>query len=95
MGYVREIFEDNATERWKFENISTHLSNKTDVNAFMLLDKIAPGFGSIILSVGGGEMVLDVSEEMLVEAKASKEDILDLIRCGVTLGSDGYLCMYV
>ena len=72
------------SEFLKFERIEKDkmLHERKDIGAFMLLHKLAPGTGDIVVSAEHDEIWLDVDIEKL-ESSATEEDILYLIRCGV------------
>lgn len=87
---LREIFgDDNHEEFLKFENVPSarRLSNRPDIHAFILLDKLSPGKSDIVSSADHDQIWLGVDVEDIAEW-ADEEDILDLIRCGVMLDED-------
>ncbi len=91
---IEETWEEFNSEYLKFDMITNKLSNRPDIHAFILLDKIVPG-KSCIVSGGSHEMIyLGVSLQDLENNLITKFQILELIRCGVMI-EDGYICMLV
>lgn len=80
---MKDRFEQFDDEFLKFENIPDErkLHRRPDVCAFLLLDRIVGGDGDMVTAAEHDEIWLDVSPDDL--AKASDEDILTLVRCGV------------
>jgi hypothetical protein len=89
-----EFEETHDDEFLKFERIPTErkLNNRPDLNAFILLDKLVPGNGDIVVCSEHDEIFLGTDLESLAQT-VTEENIIDLIRCGVRFTSDG-LCMF-
>ncbi len=85
---LHEIFEKHDGEFLKFDRILQKHSNRPDVHAFILLDKLVPGAGRIIGYAEHDEIGLSIELAELAKA-ATEEQIIELIRCGVTLSTDG------
>jgi hypothetical protein len=66
----------------KFDRVQNKASNRADLHAFILLDKLVPGKRDIVCSAEHDEIWLDVSPEDLSKV-ATEEQIIELIRCGV------------
>lgn len=72
------------------------LHRRPDINAFLLLDRLLGGEGTrdIICAAEHDEFFLDAGPESIAE-RATEEDIVDLIRCGVRYdGSHGGFAMF-
>jgi hypothetical protein len=89
-----EFYEANDNAFLKFKDIPPERrhSNRPDLNAFVLLDKLVPGTGDIVVCSEHDEIYLGTDLELL-SAAATEENLLDLIRCGVRFTGDG-LCMF-
>jgi hypothetical protein len=91
------FFDIHDGEHGRFDLIEEKLSDRKDIHAFLLLDKIIPGkkVGSMIVSAEHDEIWLDVDLEELIEV-ATEDQIIELMRCGVRYDSDSQnLAMFV
>ena len=80
---IKQIFEDNFNEHGRFEDVKVKLSNRRDLHAFILLDKLLPDDdNSIIVAAEHDEIYLSVDVEELAKV-ATEENIINLIRCGI------------
>lgn len=79
--------DDGPDEFLKFDRVQNKLSNRPDLHAFLLLDKLIPGNQDIVSSAAHDEIWLAVEAEELA-AVASEEEVIDLIRCGVRLDTE-------
>ncbi len=79
-----KIFVEEDDEFLKFDRIAPErrLSNRPDLNAFLLLDKLMPGERDMVCSAEHDQIWLDTACEV-VAGVATEEDILDLMRSGV------------
>lgn len=75
-------FSKYMTEYCNFDNITEKYTNKRDLNALILLDKLFPDTSNIIRSVESHIICLNISLEDLIN-KASEEQLLNIIRCGI------------
>lgn len=92
---IHELFEKHHEEFLKFSRVKNKLSNRPDLHAFLLLDKLIPGDGDMVGSAEHDEILLSINGEELVQ-KATEEQIVDLIRCGVRWCSEyDTLAMFV
>lgn len=67
----------------KFNRVESPLSNRPDLCAFLLIEKLAPGKSRDIVTAAEHDVIyLDVDVDALNKA-ASDDDILTLCRCGV------------
>lgn len=88
-----ELCDKYEKEYLEFESIHVKLSQRPDIHAFILLDKLCPTSGDIISGAEHDEIFLDVDVEELNKV-ATEEQALELIRCGVRCGEYG-LAMFV
>lgn len=85
-----KFFEDHHEEEYlKFDKVVDKLSNRADLCAFMLLDKLVPAKKDIIgaAMIGSAEhdeIWIETSLEELAKV-VTENDVLTLIRCGVML----------
>lgn len=72
----------------KFEDLPKELkvSKRKDLCGLMLLDKLVPGKADMIDSANHEEVVLSVPLATIAE-RATKEDVRNLTRCGITLSA--------
>ncbi len=93
MGFVavEEANEDCFLECAKIPT-ERRLSNRSDLNAFLLLDSLFPGTSDIVAGAEHDKIWLDIDIEAL-DAVAAEEQMLDLIRCGV-MSDDDCLAMF-
>ena len=91
---IKERFDQFEDEFLKFERVENKFSNRADVHAFILLDKLVPGKDDILVDARHDEVFLSIGPEKL--ETASDEQIRDLIRCGIRLDdSEDGLAMFV
>lgn len=90
------LFEkiDEEDEFLKFERIENPLHHRSDLCAFLLLDRLVPGNRDMVCSARHDEIFLEVDLDSLA-AVAGEDDVRTLVRCGVRLDGDGYLAMFV
>lgn len=81
-------FED---EYLKFERVEKPLCERPDLCAFLLLHRLVPSNQDIISATAHDEIYLSVDMDALHE-KASDDDLLTLVRCGVRYDSS-YDCL--
>lgn len=90
-----ELFESFDDEYGKFNLIVNKFSNRKDLHAFILLDKLFPEETMDIISAAEhDEIFLEIDLEKLAE-RATEEDILNLVRCSIRLSDFESLTMYV
>lgn len=78
---LRATFEKFENER-EFEKVDQVLTKRSDLYAFILLDRLVPGTRDIVDHAEHDEIWLSVDCEELAKV-ASEDDILSLVRCGV------------
>ena len=79
---MKTIFDDAHDEFLHFERVATILSTRPDLHAFMRLDKLCHGEANIVSDAHHDEFYLSIDPSKLATV-ASKDDIIELIRCGV------------
>ena len=91
---LKERFDQFENEFLRFERVENKLSNRADVHAFILLDRLVPGDDDILVDARHDEVFLSIAPEQL--EIASDEQIRDLVRCGIRLDdSEDGLAMFV
>lgn len=88
---VIEFFRKSGDDFLVFKRVANKASNRPDLNAFILLDKLVPGDMDIIAGSDHDVIYLEVSPDELAKV-ATEEDILTLVRCGVRWSSE-YDCL--
>lgn len=96
MNKIEKVFYEFEDEYLEFDRIKNKLSNRADMHALMLLDSLFPNDKhDMISAVEHDEIYLDISPKKLVKV-ATKEQIRDLIRCGVRYSDENEsLVMFV
>jgi hypothetical protein len=84
---LESFYEEHEDEFLKFDRIDHKLSNRPDLHAFLLLDKLVPGNSDIVSSAGHDEIYLDTGVDNLLAA-ATEDELIELHRCGVLYGGD-------
>lgn len=90
---IEELFEKHEGEYYKFDKIKEKKTNRPDLQAFLILDSIIPSDCDIISASEHDEFFLNIGLEVLA-AKATEEQIIDLIRCGVRYSEYDCLSMF-
>ena len=90
---LEEFFDKHNNEFLEFDRVEIKQSNRSDLHAFLLLDRLFPSNDDIVSCADYGEIWLDVTPTELAET-ASEQQIIELIRCGVRY-SDCSLKMFV
>lgn len=89
---IKDRFEAVNDDYMKFELVTNKLSNRPDLNAFVLLDSLFPGDRDIVSAATHDEIFLDIDDDHI--ESLTDDQIADLVRCGVMFSDDG-LCMFV
>lgn len=87
---LTDLFESSNDEEFlKFERISRNPgeTERPDLFAFALLDKLVPGTTDIVSSAEHDQIFLETSIEHLAEV-INAEQVITLIRCGVMYDSE-------
>ena len=74
----------------KFDNVKNKNSNRKDLHAFILLDKLFPGKEDILSFASHDEVTLSINYDQI--KTLCEDDVIDLMRCGVIYESD-YDCL--
>ncbi len=87
MSTIKDWFEkygsdSDRDEFPKFDRVKNPLHTRPDIAAFLLLDKIVPSKLDMVSCASHDQIWLEVEVDEL-EGKATEEDILTLVRCGV------------
>jgi len=87
--HLKEIFksDDYEYEFLKFERVENKTSQRADIHAFMLLDKLVPGDREIVSDAQHDQISLETDLDKLAAA-ATEDQIVELMRCGVFLESE-------
>lgn len=89
-----ELFDLRDEEFLKFDRVEKKLSQRADLHAFMLLDRLCPGKMDIVAGAEHDEIYLEVGIGELAGA-IKESELVDLIRCGVRYNKDfESLCMF-
>lgn len=92
---IAAAFEEADGEFLRFERIENPPSNRADLCAFLLLDKLLPEKGDIVSAAEHDEIYLAVDCDELAKV-STQEDIIYLRRCGVRYDVEyNCLCMFV
>lgn len=86
------MFDEFEGEFLKFDRIKERLSDRPDLHAFILLDKLVPGKTDMIAAAEHDEIYLEIDPDELAKV-ATKDQLRDLHRCGVRADDNG-LCMF-
>lgn len=90
MANIEDRFEAVNDDFLKFEKVEPKLSSRSDLHAFIMLDKLFPRKSDMISHSERDEICLDVEDEEI--ESLSDDQILELVRCGVRY--DGCLRMF-
>lgn len=85
---IKAIFDKYNDEYLKFELVEKKLSGRSDLHAFMLLDKLFPSEQPIVAAAEHDMIYLSLDEEQF--ESVDEQVIRELVRCGVSLSSDGF-----
>lgn len=77
-----KFFSDHNEEFLEFDRIKDKTSNRPDLHAFMLLDRLSPGTSRMIPVAHHDGIFLSVDVGS-VAAVATDEQLIELIRCGI------------
>lgn len=91
---LQDAFEKHMDgEFLKFDRVEPKLSQRADMHAFMLLDRLAPGKGDMISAAEHDEFFLGTDCEELAKV-ITDDQVRELVRCGVRYGDYDCLCMF-
>ena len=78
-----QLFEEYDDEYLEFDKIENKFSNRPDLHAFLLLDKLLPSDHDIISASEHDQFWIGVDINELLEV-ITEEYVKELIRCGVS-----------
>jgi len=92
---THDQYERYSDEYLRFDRVLTRTSNRSDLHAFNLLDRLVPGKRDMVSAAEHDEIWLDIPPDELAKV-ATEDQIVELIRCGVRYdsGTDS-LAMFV
>jgi hypothetical protein len=79
---LEKAFDKYANDYLKFDDVENKLSQRADLHAFILLDKLCPDNTDIVDSAEHDEFYLSIDCERLAKI-ITEEQVLELARCGV------------
>lgn len=80
-------------EGCKFERVQNKLSQRADLHAFLLMDRILPSSDNIISRAEHKEIYFSVQIDDFASV-VTQDEVLELVRCGVSY--DGHFnCLYM
>ena len=91
---IYERFQQFEDEFLKFERVEGKRSERADLHAFIILDELFPDTKDIVSGAEHDEIYLNIGLAEL-DAKASDDHILELVRCGVLVSECECLSMFV
>jgi len=92
---LKKVFKQFDDDFIEFDRVKNKLSSRPDIHAFILLNQLCPGTRDMVSAAEHDEIFLDVEVDELSKA-ATKEQILELVRCGVRYDtSTDSLAMFV
>jgi len=95
MNRFQKIERANEHEYIRFDRVENKTSQRPDMHAFNLLDKLVSGSCDMVSAAEHDEIYLAVEPETICEV-ATDEQIIELIRCGVRYDeSTNSLAMFV
>lgn len=87
---IHDRFEKQHDHYLKFDKVVNKLSKRPDLHALMLLDKLFPSYGDIIIDASHDLIFLAMTEEQI--ESLNDHHIIELTQCGVRYNED-YGCL--
>jgi hypothetical protein len=84
---IHDLFEKHNDEFLKFDRIENKRSSRPDIHAFLLLNELCPLNRDIVCSASHDQIWLDPDAEDVCN-KATVDQVIELIRCGVFYDED-------
>lgn len=84
---TKEQYDKYEDEYIQFDRVENKTSNRRDMHAFNLLDKLVPGKGYMVSAAEHDQIWLSVDPAELAKV-ATEDQIIELIRCGVMYDDD-------
>ncbi len=95
MAKLEKMFRKFEDDYLEFDKVENKRSNRSDINAFLLLDQLLPGDRAMVCAAEHDEIYLDVDVKKLARV-ITEEQVLELVRCGIRYNDDtDSLCMFV
>ena len=94
MSIVRELFLKHTEEFCRFERIENPPYKRPELYAMTILDRLCPGEGDLIIRTDFDSFTFSISVDQS-EGVATEEDIITLIRCGVTFYSCAHPALFM
>lgn len=91
---LKSLFEKHASEYGKFDRVSPKFSKRSDINALILLDKIIPFNDGPIIALAEHDVIYLSISSIYLARNATEEQIIDLIRCGISLDENDDLFLF-
>lgn len=93
---LQATFDKHSDEYIKFERIAYPRHTRPDLCAFLLLHDLGGGNGRDMVSAAEHDEIWLDADPDVVAAKATEDDIVTLIRCGVRYDAENdSFCMFV
>jgi hypothetical protein len=89
---LEQLFDKHEGSYHAFDKFPNKLSNRRDLHAFLLLDKLVPGTNDIISCAEHDQIWINIELDKLAKV-ITEEQVIELRNCGVWI-SDGYLTMF-
>lgn len=89
MAFIFGNEDCSCAEYGKFDRVTekNRLHLRPDICGMLILDRLSPGDSDMVTAAEHDEIWFDVNAER-VAANATKDDILDIIRCGLRWDDD-------
>lgn len=88
MSRLHDLFEKHEDEYLRFERIINPPSNRKDLCAFLLIDKLYPSTSDIVSCAEHDQFWIDPGAANVLDAVATEEDVIFLRRCGTCFNDD-------
>lgn len=93
---LKGTFKKYRDEHCNFDAVENKLSRRSDLCAFLLLDRLLPVDNRYMILAAEHDEIRLSPDTFKLEAVATEEDILTLVRCGVRYDADNdCLAMFV
>jgi hypothetical protein len=86
---MKALFEKYEDDSFKFWGVEHKMSQRADLHALMMLDKL-DGSGGEALASSDYDVVYLTFDPDVVFKNATEDQIHDLVRCGLRFDGDGF-----
>jgi hypothetical protein len=94
MASLKEMFAECEDAFLEFDEVKSRLSDRADLHAFIMLDRLQPGSQDMITASEHDEFWLSIDCDKLAEV-VTPEQVRDLTRCGIRYSEEqNCLCMF-